>query len=344
MFRINELTEQICLLLLDNEPENQKAQKFCTEHMSRCSKALNESHAYTQNQLEKLHFTYERLNLNDPFQQMNEPYSQILVPPVRSVSSKGSRLSKSKSSSGSSNASRKQLVKAELLAGQEKIKAERKLEKLKLKEKQFRLQQELEKAEILENLEEAENKLKLSKVLDDLDSVEKRDNSSIDKHQINSRPKFDSNHKQNLLNQNPSPVLYNPQKTNFNPISEIKNHHNNQTDPLDTKACISPTLETKNPESLSKSTYYSVDEFIDELIEGQETIISSDVCNKFDAVTFLKAFLPTIELYKFSGDPSKWPEFIENFSKHVHFKATFSDNQRMERLINVLDGEAKRMV
>ena len=155
-----------------------------------------------------------------------------------------------------------------------------------------------------------------------------------------------------MFNQNPSPVLYNPQKTNFNLISEIKNHtihHNNQTDPPHTKACISPTLETKNPESLRKSTYYSADEFIDELIEGQETIISSDACNKFTPLTFLKAEyescnLPPIELYKFSGDPSKWPEFIENFSKHVHFKTTFSDNQRMERVINVLDGEAKRMV
>ena len=153
LFKINQLTEQICLLLLDNEPEKQKAQELCTEHMNRGRKALNKSHAYTQNQLEKLHFTYERLNLNDPFQQMNEPYSQTLVPPVRSVFSKGSRSSKSKSSSGSSNASRKGLVKAELLADQEKLKAERKLEKLKLQEKQFRLQQELEKAEILENLE-----------------------------------------------------------------------------------------------------------------------------------------------------------------------------------------------
>ena len=84
---------------------------------------------------------------------MTEPYSQHLVPPVRSVSSKGSRSSKSKSSkskssSGSSSASRKELVKAELLADQEKIKPERKLENLKLQEKQFRLQQELEKAEI----------------------------------------------------------------------------------------------------------------------------------------------------------------------------------------------------
>ena len=148
--------------------------------MNRGSKALNESHVYTQNQLEKLHFTYKKLNLNDPFLQMNEPYSYNLAPPVRSVYSKGSRSSKSKSSSGSSNASRKELVKAELLADQEKLKAERKLEKLKLQEKQFRLHQELEKAEILENFEEAENKLKLAKILDDLESVEKSDSSSID--------------------------------------------------------------------------------------------------------------------------------------------------------------------
>ena len=94
-----------------------------------------------------------------------------------------------------------------------------------------------------------------------------------------------------MFNQNPSQVLYNPQKTNFNPISEIKNHtiqRNNQKDPPHAKVCISPTLETKNPELLRKSTYCSVDEFIDEVIEGQETVISSDVCKKFDTLTFLK--------------------------------------------------------
>ena len=110
LFKNNQLTEQICLLLIDNESEMQKAQELCTEHMS--NKALNESHVYTQNQLEKLHFTYERLNLNDTFQQINEPYSHNLAPTVRSVSSKGSRSSKSKSRSGSSNASRKKLVKS----------------------------------------------------------------------------------------------------------------------------------------------------------------------------------------------------------------------------------------
>ena len=51
---------------------------------------LNELHVCTKNQLEKVHFKYERLNLNDPFQQLNEPYSQNLAPPPRSVSSKSS--------------------------------------------------------------------------------------------------------------------------------------------------------------------------------------------------------------------------------------------------------------
>ena len=75
LFKINQLTEQIFLLLTDNESGKRKAQELCAEHTSRGSKGLNESHVYTQNQLEKLHFTYERLNLNDPVQQMNEPYS-----------------------------------------------------------------------------------------------------------------------------------------------------------------------------------------------------------------------------------------------------------------------------
>ena len=61
LFKINQLTEQICLLSIDNESKKQKAQERCTEHMSRDSKAFNESHVYTQNQLEKLHFTYEKL-------------------------------------------------------------------------------------------------------------------------------------------------------------------------------------------------------------------------------------------------------------------------------------------
>ena len=89
------------------------------------TKALNESHVCSRNQLEKLHYRYERLNLNGPFQQMNETCSQNLAPSLPSVSSKSSGSSKSKSRLGTSNASRKELVKAELLADQAKINAER---------------------------------------------------------------------------------------------------------------------------------------------------------------------------------------------------------------------------
>ena len=91
---------------------------------------------------------------------------------------------------------------------------------------------------------------------------------------------------------------------------------------------------------MRKSTYYSVDEFIDELWRSRDYNI---------ALTFLKAEyerrnLPPIEFYKSSGDPSKWPEFIEKFRKHVYFKITFSDKQRMQRLLNILDGEVNRMI
>ena len=54
--------------------------------------------------------------------------------------------------------------------------------------------------------------------------------------------------------------------------------------------------------------------------------------------------MPATELHRFNGDPSNWPDFIENFKRRVHSKSTFSDDMRMERLISVLDGEAKRTV
>ena len=54
--------------------------------------------------------------------------------------------------------------------------------------------------------------------------------------------------------------------------------------------------------------------------------------------------LPPIELLTFDGNPSCWPEFIENFKIMVHLKTTFNDTIRMERLLSVLRGEAKRSV
>lgn len=36
--------------------------------------------------------------------------------------------------------------------------------------------------------------------------------------------------------------------------------------------------------------------------------------------------------------------FYWNLSKHVNFKTDFSDNQRMDRCLNILERDAKRMV
>ena len=90
-----------------------------------------------------------------------------------------------------------------------------------------------------------------------------------------------------------------------------------------------------------------IDRFIDDLIEGRETILK-DV----DVVTTTKILrweyesrnLPTIELKRFDGSHRFWPEFIENFKTRVHIKVSFDDNTRMERLVSVLDGEAKKAV
>ena len=54
--------------------------------------------------------------------------------------------------------------------------------------------------------------------------------------------------------------------------------------------------------------------------------------------------LPPIKLMTFDGNASQWPEFIAYFKERVHLKQTFSNQMRMERLLNVLRGGAKRSV
>ena len=51
-----------------------------------------------------------------------------------------------------------------------------------------------------------------------------------------------------------------------------------------------------------------------------------------------------MELLRFNRNPSHWPEFIQCFKERVRMKKTFSDSLRMERLLSVLDGDAKRVV
>ena len=96
-----------------------------------------------------------------------------------------------------------------------------------------------------------------------------------------------------------------------------------------------------------KSEIESLDVLIDNLLEDQETDLrktTSFVNLQFSLKQeYEMRTLPPIKLHQFSGNPIGWPEFIKNFHSMVHFKTTFDDNLRMERLCSILDREAKRV-
>ena len=99
----------------------------------------------------------------------------------------------------------------------------------------------------------------------------------------------------------------------------------------------------------NQNTSRSIDSFIDTLIEGLETVISTTIDQSSPTMVLLERDLesrnfPPMELLWFNGNPSHWPELIQCFKERVHMKRTFSDSLRMERLLSVLDGDAKRVV
>ena len=90
--------------------------------------------------------------------------------------------------------------------------------------------------------------------------------------------------------------------------------HSSATVVVDNQAAIS------RPQSVC---FQPIDKFIDDLIEGEETCLaglskpltaSAALRYEFESKT-----LPVVELTNFNGDSSKWPEFIENFSRRIHF-------------------------
>ena len=116
------------------------------------------------------------------------------------------------------------------------------------------------------------------------------------------------------------------------------------------KNCIDSSIlrETKFDHD-KKTKTEPVDRFIDLLIEGKETILpreNSVILTIANAVQqeIESRHLPPVDLKTFSGDPSQWPEFIENFKACAHTKPTFNDTMRMESLISVLRGEVKKEI
>ena len=91
-----------------------------------------------------------------------------------------------------------------------------------------------------------------------------------------------------------------------------------------------------------------VNKFIDDLVEGVETSFKAKSASMNLQLLLQQEYemrnLPAIELIRFDRSPAKWPEYIHSFHQNIHSKVTFTDNIRMMRLINLLDGDAKKAV
>ena len=111
-----------------------------------------------------------------------------------------------------------------------------------------------------------------------------------------------------------------------------------------------------SPKNIPKDKLISSNE-PDNLIEGEESniqdvnkVLPTSVLlqREFEIITSLllqSEFeiidLPTNNLIRFDGDFKQWSNFIQNFKQLVHNKISFSKSFRIDRLLTVLDGEAK---
>ena len=80
---------------------------------------------------------------------------------------------------------------------------------------------------------------------------------------------------------------------------------------------------------LPKNDQSGIDGFIDHLVDGQETNLGDGSSITPAAMLqweFDSGNLPPIDLVRFDGDPTKWPEFIQSFKTRVHMKHRFADS------------------
>ena len=119
---------------------------------------------------------------------------------------------------------------------------------------------------------------------------------------------------------------------------------------LTSPKCFFDDLQSLTGNKTYEKVAQSIDSFIDELAEGEESSFTSQTRTIVNLTLALQQDvdlhnLSSIPLIRFDGNPSKWPEFVENFfTRRVHSKQTFDDNTRMIRLLSTWDGETKRTV
>ena len=278
----------------------------------------------------------------------------------------------SKASSSSSNTSvksneslfklRQDTEKAKIFADQIEEQAKRKLELTKRR-------QELVVAETLNAVVEPKERLKVAQILETLRE------HAVSKHNLSVKSESGPNHHlRTILKPNfPEFELYLEHKTKIsepqtnNSISQslrtstsyfIPKSSNDQVQINNIPENTYSTPHTQYPDmkfvrpgtpypknndsSVSIHPNNCIDDFIDRLVEGKKTVlperdpvISTSMLLQLE---YESKCLPVRELFRFDGDPCKWPDFIQNFKNRVH-KCSFTDNIRMEWLLRELDGK-----
>ena len=114
------------------------------------------------------------------------------------------------------------------------------------------------------------------------------------------------------------------------------------------KNYLNEKLTKNDPNNKKQISKITADSFIDEFVELGQTVISkgNDVLSAQQVLQreFESRNLPPIELKRFDGNPELWPEFIDNFYSRVHRMASFDNNLKMDCLLSVLEGDAKRSI
>ena len=255
----------------------------------------------------------------------------------KSRSSKGSKYSGSSSrTSNDSDRSEKQ----RLLAIHNEDRATRNFELLKMKKK-------LKEVESNEQLKQANEK----RVLLEVTSVSNSELEDV----MNELPNIDNEPK--VRHSSSYFVPRNIPKSNIDPEQHLKQSPQTLQNVRSTNSYMprSPPTPPPKPSILkttklyNRNTTHSINSFTDTLIEGSETVINTTIDQSSSTMALLErdlesCNLPPIELQRFNGNLSHWREYIQYFKERVHMKRTFSDSLRMERLLSVLDGDAKRVV
>ena len=126
-------------------------------------------------------------------------------------------------------------------------------------------------------------------------------------------------------------------KLDLTPKSNLKTNHKKEPSKytcetvVDKSKTFFDNLQKLTGNKTHVNVVQSIDSFIDELVEGEESSFASRTRTSVNFTLALQQEvdsdnLPPIPLIRFEGNPSKWPEFIENVFTRVHSKQTFDDN------------------